>query len=129
MNKDLINSLAWAGGIVALAVGCSVARHLGYLDQETTLRIVLGVTGLMIAAQGNRIPKTFVPGAGARKAQRVTAWSMVLSGLVYAGAFVFAPTMTAAVVIGCGAIIIGMAVTFGYCLSLRNGSRLSKTQN
>ncbi len=119
MNKDLINSLAWGGGIVALALACSLARSLGYLDQETTLRIVLGATGLMIASFGNRIPKTFAPGAGARKAQRVTAWSMVISGLVYAGAFVIAPTMMTAVVLGCGAIILGMAISLGYCLSLR----------
>lgn len=122
MNKDLINSLAWAGGIVVVAIGASVARNLGYIDQDTTMRIVLGVTGLMIAACGNRIPKTFVPGVGARKAQRVTAWSMVLSGLVYAGAFVFLPVMTA-VVVGCSAVVAGMAVSFGYCLLLRNRAR------
>ena len=120
MNRDLINSLAWGGGIVALALACSLARSLGYLDQETTLRIVLGATGLMIASFGDRIPKRFAPSAGARKAQRVTAWSMVLSGLVYAAAFALAPTMMTAIVIGCGAILIGMAVTFGYCLSLRS---------
>lgn len=118
MKKDLINSFGWAGCIVALALGCTLARNLGYIDQETTMRIVLGATGLMIASFGNRIPKTFVPGVGARKAQRVAAWSMVLSGLVYAAAFIFAPIMTA-VVLGCGAVALGMAVTFGYCLSLR----------
>ncbi len=123
MNKDLINSLAWGGGIVALALACSLARSLGHLDQETTLRIVLGATGLMIASFGNRIPKTFAPSASARKAQRVTAWSMVISGLVYAGAFVLAPTMMAAMVIGCGAIVLGMAVSLGYCLSLRSRAR------
>ncbi|WP_269514955.1 ammonium transporter [Brevundimonas subvibrioides] len=118
MNKDLINSLAWGGGVVVLALCASLARHQGYIDQDTTLRIVLGGTGLMIVSFGNRIPKTFTPGAGARKAQRVAGWSMVLSGLIYAGAFVFAPLSTA-VLIGCGAVIAGIAVTFGYCLSLR----------
>ena len=119
MNKDLINSLAWGGGIVVLALGASLARELGYIDQDTTLRIVLGATGLMIASFGNRIPKTFVPSVCARKAQRVAAWSMVVSGLVYAAAFIFAPLMTA-VLVGCSAVILGMAVTFGYCLSQRN---------
>ena len=122
MNKDLINSLAWGGGILILALAASLARNLGYIDQETTIRIVLGATGLMIASFGNRIPKTFAPGAGARKAQRVAAWSMVISGLVYAGAFVFAP-VTTAVVVGCGAVIFGMAVTFGYCLALRDRAK------
>ncbi|NBB52137.1 ammonium transporter [Rhizobium sp. CRIBSB] len=109
--------------MVVLALACSLARSLGYLEQETTLRIVLGATGLMIASFGNRIPKKFAPSAGARKAQRVAAWSMVLSGLVYAGAFVLAPTMMTAMVIGCGAVILGLAVTFGYCLSLRNRAK------
>ena len=122
MNRDLINSLAWGGGIVALALTASVARHLGYIDQEPTTRIVIVATGLMIVAFGNRIPKTFAPNADARKAQRVAGWSMVLSGLVYAGVFLFVP-MDVAVLVGCGAVILGIAVTFGYCLSLRNRAR------
>ncbi len=119
MNKDVINSLAWGGFILGLALAASLARNLGYIDQETTLRIVLGATGLMIASFGNRIPKTFVAGANAKKAQRVTGWSMVLSGLVYAGAFILAPIPTA-MVVGSGAVILGLAVAIGYCLSLRS---------
>lgn len=122
MNKDLINSLGWGGGIVALALAASLARNLGYIDQETTLRIVLGATGLMVASFGNRIPKAFVAGANAKKAQRVTGWSMVLSGLVYAGAFVFAP-IGQAVLVGGGAVMLGLAVAIGYCLSLRTRAR------
>ncbi|WGM32876.1 ammonium transporter [Brevundimonas sp. NIBR11] len=122
MTKDLTNSVAWGGGIVVLALACALARALGYIDQETTLRIVLGATGLMIASFGNRIPKRFVSGAGARKAQRVTAWSMVISGLAYAAAFVFFPIETA-VPVGVGAILLGMATAFGYCLSLRNKAK------
>ena len=122
MNKDVINSLAWGGGIVALALAASLARNLGHIDQETTLRIVLGATGLMVASFGDRIPKTFVAGANAKKAQRVTAWAMVLSGLVYAGAFIFAPIATA-IMVGCGAVILGLAVSIGYCLTLRGRAR------
>lgn len=122
MKKDLINSLAWGGGIVVLALAATLARNLGYIDQELTTRIVIVATGLMIVAFGNRIPKTFTPSECARKAQRVTAWSMVISGLIYTGAFLFAP-MDTAVIVGCGAIVLGMLVTFGYCLSLRNRAR------
>ncbi len=122
MKKDLIVSLAWAGGIVALALAASSAQNLGYIDQDMTTRLVLGATGLMIVSFGNRIPKTFALSAGARKAQRVAAWSLVLSGLVYAGAFVFAP-LDMAIPLGCGAVIVGILVTFGYCLSLRAKAR------
>ena len=122
MNKDLIHSLAWGGGIAALTVVACLARNLGYIDQEMTTRIVIVATGLMIVAFGNRIPKTFAPSACARKAQRVAAWSMVLSGLIYAGVFLFLP-MDTAVVVGCGAVILGMVVTVGYCLSLRSRTK------
>lgn len=122
MKKDLIHSLAWGGGILVLALAASAARNLGYIDQDMTTRIVIVAMGLMIVAFGNRIPKTFTPSECARKAQRVTAWSMVISGLIYTGAFLFAP-MDTAVIVGCGAIVLGMLVTFGYCLSLRNRAR------
>ena len=122
MNKEVVNSLAWGVGIVVLALIATGARKLGYIDGDMVNRIVLGATGLMVAAFGNRIPKTFTPSAGARKAQRVAAWSMVISGLIYAGLWAFAPFQTA-VIGGCAAILIGMAVTFGYCLMLKNRAK------
>jgi hypothetical protein len=122
MNRDVISSLAWGGGIVVLALACSAARKLGYMDGDAVQRVVIGATGLMIAAFGNRMPKTFVPDAQARRARRVAAWSLVVSGLIYAGLWAFAP-LSVAVIGGCGAVITGMAVTFGYCLSLRDRAK------
>lgn len=119
MNKDLIHSLAWAGGIVAVALIATLARNLGYIDQEMTTRAVIVATGLMIVAFGNRIPKTFTPSVCARQAQRVTAWSMVVSGLIYAAAFLLLP-MDTAVLVGCGAVILGIGFSLGYCLMLRS---------
>jgi hypothetical protein len=119
MTKDLKSSLAWAVGIIAVALAATFARRLGAIDGDTVTRIVLGVTGLMVAWYGNRMPKTFVPNAGARQGTRVGGWSMALSGLVYAGLWAFAP-LPVALFVGCGAILVGMAVTIGYCLTLRN---------
>lgn len=118
MNKELIASLAWGGGMIALALGATLARKLGYIDGDTVTRVVVGVNGLWIAWYGNRMPKTFVPSAQAREARRVAAWSLVLSGLVYAGLWAFAPIQVA-VAGGCGAVLLGIAVTIGYCLRLR----------
>jgi hypothetical protein len=118
MNKELIGYLAWAGGIIGVALAATFARKLGYIDGDAVTRLVIGLNGLMIAWVGNRIPKTFVPSARAQQANRVAGWSLVLSGLVYTGFFVFAPIQIA-VIGGCGAIVAGMLVTFGYCLSLR----------
>jgi hypothetical protein len=122
MNKDLIGNLAWGGGIVILALAASFARREGYIDSDMVNRIVLGATGLMIAWQGNRLPKAFLPSAGARRARRVAGWSLAMSGLVYAALWAFAPFQVA-LIGGCGAIIVGIAVTIGYCLSLRDRSK------
>ena len=122
MNRETTGSLIWAGGLIAVALGASLARQQGYVDGDTVTRIVLGLTGLMVAWYGNRMPKTFVPDAQVRQAKRVGGWALALSGLVYAGLWAFAP-MSVALIGGCGAIIAGMAVTFGYCLSLRRRAK------
>ena len=119
MKKQLIADLTWGIGIVVLALGATYARKLGYIEGETVTRLVLGATGLMVAWFGNRMPKTFVPSTRARQAQRVGGWSMALSGLAYAGLWAFAP-FDVALIGGCGAILVGIAVTVGYCLSVRD---------
>jgi hypothetical protein len=117
MNKELMAGLAWGGSIAAVAIGATLARKLGYIDADTVTRVVFGSIGLMVAGFGNRIPKAFVASAQARRAKRVAGWSMVLSGLIYAGMWIFAPIPVASWV-GFGAVLAGFAVTMGYCLSL-----------
>ncbi len=117
MNRELIASLAWGGGIVVLALGATFARKLGYIDGDTVTRLVIGMNGLMIAYNGNRLPKAVVPSVCAQRARRVAGWAMTLSGLVFAGLFVFAPIPVAATV-GSGAVMAGVAVTLGYSLWL-----------
>ncbi len=65
---------------------------MGYIDRDTVIRVVTGMMGLWMAWYGNRMPKTMVPvPASAGQARRVASWSLVLSGLVYAGLWAFAP--------------------------------------
>ena len=61
MTKDLKSSLAWGGGIIAVALAATLARRTGVIDADAVTRIVLGVIGLMVAWYGNRMPKTFAP--------------------------------------------------------------------
>ncbi|RZJ00685.1 MAG: ammonium transporter [Rubrivivax sp.] len=114
----MIVSLAWGVGIVVLALAATLARKLGHIDGDTVTRLVIGANGLMIASFGNRMPKAFVPSACARQVRRVAGWSLVLSGLVYAGLWAFAP-MSVAIWGGTGAVLAGIALTVGYCISLR----------
>ncbi|MBI1682561.1 ammonium transporter [Caulobacter hibisci] len=122
MKKDIIADFAWGLGIVVLALAATLARKLGYIDTDMVNRLVMGAIGLMVAWSGNRIPKRFVPNAQAQRASRVAGWSLALSGLVYAGLWAFAP-QGVAVVGGSGAILLGLAVTIGYCLSLRDKAK------
>ncbi len=124
MMKEAIPGLAWGGGIVILALVATFARKLGYIDADTVMRLVIGANGLMIAANGNRMPKAFVPNAQARRARRVGGWALALSGLVFAGLWAFAPIPVAAVG-GSGAVVLGIAVTLGYCLTLRSKAKAS----
>jgi hypothetical protein len=121
-KKEILVSLAWGGGIVLLALAATFARQLGYIDQDTVLRIVMGSIGLMVAAYGNRAPKALAPSVDARQVTRVAGWSLALSGLVYAGFWAFAP-IPLAITVGTGAVAAGMIVTLGYCFWLRARAR------
>ncbi len=117
MNKELVAGLAWGGGNVALALGATLARKLGYIDGDTVTRLVIGMNGLMVAWYGNRMPKSVVPSALARQVKWVGGWALVLSGLVYTALFMFAPLLVA-MRLGSLAIVTGIAVTLGYGLWL-----------
>lgn len=118
MKKELIGSFGWGAGMIAFAFAATFVRKLGYIDQDIARRVVTCVIGLWIAWYGNRMPKALVPSACARQVRRVGGWTMVLSGLAYAGLWAFAP-IPVATTAGIGAILAGMAVTLGYCLTLR----------
>ncbi len=116
MSKELIPDLAWAGGIIALSLAATLLLQGGYIDNDTAVRVV-SINGLMIAWYGNRLPKTIVPNAQARQVARVGGWSLVISGLIYAGFWAFAP-IPMAVIGGCGAVLFGIAVTIAYSFLL-----------
>jgi hypothetical protein len=122
MKKELTKALVWAGVMLVLALGAVFARKHGYIDGDMANRVVFVAIGLWMAWYGNRIPKTFAPSACARRAKRVSAWSMVLSGIIYTGLWAFAP-ISVAVWAGSGAVFASVAATLGYCLWLQSRSK------
>jgi hypothetical protein len=118
MNKEIRLGLAWGGGIVLLALGATLAHRQGYIDHDTVRRVVIGANGLMIAFYGNRGAKAVAPSAFAGQIARVAGWALVLSGLIYAGLWAFAP-IPLAITVGCGAVAVGLIVTLGYSIWLR----------
>ena len=117
LRSELVPNLVVAGALVAAALAATAARQAGWIDADAVTRIVMGGTGLMLAWYGNRMPKAFVPTAYARQVNRVGGWAMVLSGLVYAGLWAFAPR-SVALIVGCGAVAAGVLVTVTYCIAV-----------
>lgn len=122
MNRQAVGDILWGLAIAALALALSFARRLGHVDQDTVMRIVIAANGLLIARFGNRMPKAFVPNPHARRAMRVGGWALVLSGLAFAGFWLFAPMPVASIGSVC-AVVVGIAVTLGYCLTLRGKAK------
>jgi hypothetical protein len=122
MNKDVKASLAWAGGIVGVALAMTWARKLGHVDGDTVTRVVICLNGFVVAWYGNRMPKRFFPSELARKVSRLGGWSVTISGLAYAGLWMFAP-IPVAVPLGIAVILAGTAVPLAYCVSQRRKFR------
>jgi len=117
MKKEILIALAWATAIVIVALAARFAREHGYIDPETTKRVV-AMNGLVIAYYGNRAPKAIAPSALARQVARFSGWVLALSGLVYAGFWAFAP-LPLAMTIGTGGLAAGVIMVIGYCIGLR----------
>jgi hypothetical protein len=122
MKTEVRFALGLAGGILLLAAGTTVARGQGLIGEDEALRLIVGLNGLLVAFYGNRIPKTVAPSAHARQVARMAGWSFVLSGLLYAALWAFAP-IPVAIWVGSGAVAGGMVVTVAYCLRLRRRAR------
>lgn len=114
VKSEVVPSLIAAGALMAAALAATGALQAGWIDDDTVTRIVMGGTGLLLAWSGNRMPKRWAPQAAARRVNRVSGWSMAISGLVYGALWVFAP-FDVALWAGCGAVVLGIAVTVGYC--------------
>ena len=122
MKRPFRSALAWGGGIVLLALGAKFAFNHGYIAKDTMLRLVVGINGLMFVYYGNLVPKAVAPNANVRQVMRLSGWSQVLSGIVYAGLWAFAP-IPLAVTLGTAAVATAAIVTLGYCFWLRSQRR------
>lgn len=118
-QKELVLALVLAGGMIAIALGNTFARRLGYIDSEAVTRMCSGISGLGLAWFGNRMPKLIVLDADVREVRRIGGWALALSGLASTGLWVFAP-INIAETGGMGVVLAGVAVTLGRALSLRD---------
>lgn len=111
MKKEIVTALAWAGGIIAVALAAAFARGQGTIGGDTATRVVMAMIGLMVVHFGNRLPKKVVPNAHGSTAVRIGGWALVLSGLIYAALWAFAP-IPVATTVGTGAVAVAIIVSW-----------------
>ena len=121
MKHEIGIDLLWAGVILAASAAAALARSQGLIDDDTTVRVV-ALNGLMVAYYGNKIPKGLAPSAAILQAKRFAGWAMVISGLIYAAFWGFAP-LPLAMTIGTGSVALGVLSTIAYCLWLRRRAK------
>ncbi len=89
-KRRVLQSLAVSAAFIAFAVALKVAQRRGLIDQETSVKALQVLMGLMLAAYANFIPKslgTFRNPAAAERMQaalRTGGIAFVLGGLGYA---------------------------------------------
>ncbi|UBV44507.1 hypothetical protein LAJ19_17150 (plasmid) [Deinococcus taeanensis] len=89
-------ALLGAALIIGIAVVLQWLQPV-YISKELSIRLMGAVFGLVVVVNSNAIPKTLgrrwrvQSGAAAQAARRVAGWSMVLGGMGYMLASLFAP--------------------------------------
>ena len=101
------------------------------MSDEAARRLLGVLLGAVVVAFSNSIPKMLVARARQRcspgqdqAARRFAGWSMVLGGLGYMLAWIFAPLQVAAL-IGGAALAIGVALAVLRCMRLGRNKSLT----
>ncbi len=124
MKRETIAGLASGVAMALVVLGAAFLRKLGLIDGALVTRVGCGITGVWMVWYGNRLPKIALPlpRGCAGRARRVSAWSMVLSGLLYAALWIFAP-IPVATVGGVAVVLAGIVVTLAYCMRVGRRAR------
>ncbi|MDB5470684.1 MAG: hypothetical protein JWR84_2244 [Caulobacter sp.] len=114
MTKSLKPGLIMAAVQIGSALALVGAARLGWISYDMSLRITMAVIGLVLVYQANAIPKD-VAGRSAnyQAVKRVAGWALVLGGLGYVAAWLFAPLEIAAFV-SMAAVIAAVIYIYGY---------------
>jgi hypothetical protein len=118
--KRLSFALALAVLFLGTAAALTYAQSLDLIGPDTARRTVQVMSGLILAAYANLMPKdvgrwraSTMAAARAQSALRVGGWSMTLAGLAYAGLWAFAP-LGFANVASMALVASAMLITIGY---------------
>ena len=116
-KKQLLIDFAWGLIIVCVSLSASYLRDLGYTDGDTVTRVVMCLSGLMVASFGNRVPQTLFAQAQTSIARKMASKSLVVGGLIFAGLWTFAEISVARPV-GIAILALSLAITLIHIFTL-----------
>lgn len=116
MNSPAIRfALISVAIIFVVSIAATIAHKTGYIDEDTTTRILMVSIGLMMAAQASRGPKDELKRTARGIAiQRFTGWAVTLAGLAWTAIWAFVP-VDQATLLAMAPLILAMAAIIVRC--------------
>ena len=119
-TKAIRTAVGMAGAILVSSAALVLMRKLGAIDHETSTRLLAAGFGLIVAFQGNAIPKTLTAlradrnrEARAQACRRRTGWTFLIAGLGYSAVWLLLP-LPLAVPVSMAVIVTGVAGPLGW---------------
>jgi len=121
----LLIDFSWGLIIVCASLLASYLRDLGYTDGDTVTRVVMYLSGLMVASFGNRVPQTLLPQTETAIGRKLASKSLVFGGLVFAGLWAIAE-ISIANPLGIAILVLSLAITLWHVISLFLSTKLAE---
>lgn len=125
MKKQLLIDFSWGLIIVCASLLASYLRDLGNTDGDTVTRVVMCLSGLMVASFGNRVPQTLLPQTETAIGRKLASKSLVFGGLVFAGLWAIAE-ISIANPLGIAILVLSLAITLWHVISLFLSTKLAE---
>ena len=126
-KKQLLIDFSWGPIIVCASLLASYLRDLGYTDSDTVTRVVMCLSGLMVATFGNRVPQRLLAQTQVSVLRKLASKSLVMGGLIFAGLWAFAET-SIAISGGITALLLGFFTALGHVIAMIVSASKSQTQ-
>jgi hypothetical protein len=124
-KKHLLIDFAWGPIIVGASLIASYLRDLGYTDGDTVTRVVMCLSGLMVAYFGNRVPQSLLPQTKTAIGRKLASKSLVFGGLVFAGLWAIAE-ISIANPLSIAILVLSLAITLWHVISLFLSAKLAE---
>lgn len=116
-KKQLLIDFSWGPIIVCASLIASYLRDLGYTDGDTVTRVVMCLSGLMVASFGNRVPQFLLSQAETGIGRKLASKSLVIGGLTFTGVWAFIE-ISIANPLGIAILVLSLAITLWHVISL-----------